>query len=187
MKQWKRERDHQTQHAEVQRSNHTAEAEMARDDTGTRPEQVVPSHESRIEMSLASLERTPGPPASQRHDTRENVFGHDARIETVAPVTTRAQAFSPVARGRQTEEPMDDPVVTLPVEDEITLPRSRGTRSCEHRIAAGKVRDHARVTLGDDDDRRPPFGQHQVEGLFAQHATRMGWGRRHVEVGSGKT
>jgi hypothetical protein len=26
-----------------------------------------------------------------------------------------------------------------------------------------------------------------VEGLVAQHATRMGWGRRHVEVGLGKT
>jgi hypothetical protein len=45
------------------------------------------------------------------------------------------------------------------------------------------VRQHARVALGDGDDRRSSVGEHQLESLVAQHARRLGWAAGHVEVG----
>ncbi len=111
----------------------------------------------------------------------------EKRIQGVASVAARAQAGPPVARDRSSQATMNDPVIALPVEEKITPPRCRRQRNREDRVPASQVRDHARVTLCDDDDRRPVGGQHQVEGLVAQHATWLGWNNRHVEVGLVKT
>jgi hypothetical protein len=75
----------------------------------------------------------------------------------------------------------------LPVEEEIAGPRRVEERSRQDRIAAAQVRDHARVAVGDGDDRKAAFGQHQLESLVAKHATGLGWVVGHVEVGLEKT
>jgi len=82
---------------------------------------------------------------------------------------------------------VNDPVILLPVEQEIAPPGRRHEWNREHRIPAAQVGDHARVAFRNGDDRRTAGGQHQVEGFVARHATRLGWTGPHVEVDLQKT
>lgn len=187
MKQGKRERYPQTQNAEVDCSHSPTEGGSAGDDAGRGEEQIVPRHAPRVNARRGTLKRMPDPTAAQRNDARTDVLGLNARVEGVAPVATGAKASAAVGRRGPPQASVNDPVRLLPVEEEIAPLRRCDERNRKDRVPATQMRSHARVALRDENDRRSSFGEHQSEGLVAQHATRLGWDSRHVEVGLEKS
>jgi hypothetical protein len=61
---------------------------------------------------------------------------------------------------------MNDPVVLLSIQQDVSTSGSPIDRNREDRVAAGKVRPHARLPRRDGDDRRP-LGQQEPESVFA--------------------